>query len=459
MLHHALATLTMYYGERFQAEEMQLVLASMRDAYRPIASPTDDAHIILQEWGRAIRTQFDSDNLHLSSRETHAMSDKVLAVVQQLGVTIGRLQAQVTELSGRMASFEQTHEQSLRRIEAHLVRLSSAGGATATLEGGGGETSEGEMEDGAEGSGATSAGGGATSAGGGATSAGGSSSGAAAAPPVATRPPVPPPVAPQLARRDLSGSAQQQEYTFGKLHGGKFFLECMANRGNLPINLTNDRRRSEGKRVLAAYKAMATPEEMEAVLRRPRDEGAAQTTARKLGQLLIKRFKAAYRDEQKPQPKRSLSGSLLVNSVVEHLTKSKLRIDSMQFLQWRHAGASEVTGTVAASAASTAAATANAAAAAAIAAAAAAASSQPSVAAPSSPVPPSAAKRPRESPRPLEASKRRIESSAAEDADDDSDEGSGGDPIDPIVLSEGGSSPDDADSDDSYDADSDDLAG
>ena len=205
------------------------------------------------------------------------MSDKVLAVVQQLGVTIGRLQAQVTELSGRMASFEQTHEQSLRRIEAHLVRLSSAGGATATLEGGGGETSEGEMEGGAEGSGATSAGGGATSAGGGATSAGGgatlaggSSSGAAAAPPVATRPPVPLPVAPQLDRRDLSGSAQQQEYTFAKLHGGKFFPECMANRGNLPTNLTNDRRRSEGKRVLAAYKAMATPEEMEAVLRRPR---------------------------------------------------------------------------------------------------------------------------------------------------------------------------------------------
>ena len=391
------------------------------------------------------------------------MSDKVLAVVQQLGVTIGRLQAQVTELSGRMASFEQTHEQSLRRIEAHLVRLSSAGGATATLEGGGGETSEGEMEGGAEGSGATSAGGGATSAGGGATLAGGSSSGAAAAPPVATRPPVPLPVAPQLDRRDLSGSAQQQEYTFAKLHGGTFFLECMANRGNLPTNLTNDRRRSEGKRVLAAYKAMATPEEMEAVLRRPRDEGAAKTTARKLGQLLIKRFQAAYRDAQKPQPKRCFSGSLLVNSVVEHLTKSKLRIDSMQFLQWRHAGASEVTGTVAASAASTAAATANAAAnaaaAAAIAAAAAAASSQPSVAAPSSPVPPSAAKRPRESPRPLEASKRRIESSAAEDADDDSDEGSGGDPI---VLSdggEGGSSPDDADSDDSYDADSDDLAG
>ena len=36
MMHAMLATLIMYYGERFEAEEMHLVLGSMRDAYRPI---------------------------------------------------------------------------------------------------------------------------------------------------------------------------------------------------------------------------------------------------------------------------------------------------------------------------------------------------------------------------------------------------------------------------------------
>eukprot|EP00964_Phaeocystis_antarctica_P050899 scaffold29653_cov24-Phaeocystis_antarctica.AAC.1 len=73
---------------------MHSVLTKMRDAYRPIAAPYDDAHMVLKGWGTAIQTQFDSDNLHLTGRETHAMSEKVLAVVQQLGATVGRLQAQ-----------------------------------------------------------------------------------------------------------------------------------------------------------------------------------------------------------------------------------------------------------------------------------------------------------------------------------------------------------------------------
>ena len=36
MMHATLSTLIMYYGERFEAQEMHLVLSSMRDAYRPI---------------------------------------------------------------------------------------------------------------------------------------------------------------------------------------------------------------------------------------------------------------------------------------------------------------------------------------------------------------------------------------------------------------------------------------
>ena len=43
MMHATLATLVMYYAERFEAEEMHSVLTKMRDAYRPIAAPNDDA--------------------------------------------------------------------------------------------------------------------------------------------------------------------------------------------------------------------------------------------------------------------------------------------------------------------------------------------------------------------------------------------------------------------------------
>ena len=126
MMHATLATLIMYYAERFEAEEMHSVLAKMRDAYRPIAAPMDDAHMVLKGWGSAIQAKFDTDNLHLTGREMHTMSEKVLAVVQQLGATVGRLQAQVSELSSRMASFEQVHVASMCRIEDGLLALGGA---------------------------------------------------------------------------------------------------------------------------------------------------------------------------------------------------------------------------------------------------------------------------------------------------------------------------------------------
>ena len=106
------------------------MLGRMRDAYRQIALPNDDAHIALLDWGRTIKAEFDANNLHLSGRETHSMTEKAIAVVHQLGSTVGRMQAQMSELSSRVARFEEAHETSLLRIERNLGRLVSAGGAT-----------------------------------------------------------------------------------------------------------------------------------------------------------------------------------------------------------------------------------------------------------------------------------------------------------------------------------------
>ena len=50
MMHATLATLIMYYEERFKANEMTIVLQNMRDAYMEIATASDDVHGIFVDW-------------------------------------------------------------------------------------------------------------------------------------------------------------------------------------------------------------------------------------------------------------------------------------------------------------------------------------------------------------------------------------------------------------------------
>ena len=130
---------------------------------------------------------------------------------------------------------------------------------------------------------------------------------------------------------------------------GTSYLDCAANFENLPVNLTNDKRASEARKVLRAYRAVASEEEREVARSRPRDEAQAIIIARELGKLLQKHLGAVYRDSNQGMPARLFSSSLLVNSVVEHLSKSKLVVDSAAFAEWRKAGASAMTGAVAAS--------------------------------------------------------------------------------------------------------------
>ena len=69
LLHAALATMLMYYHERFLNSEMHHVLICMREAYsRTLGTPGEDAHSKLIEWGLAIRLKFDIDNLHLTAK-------------------------------------------------------------------------------------------------------------------------------------------------------------------------------------------------------------------------------------------------------------------------------------------------------------------------------------------------------------------------------------------------------
>ena len=89
MVRASLATLIMYYEQRFKDKEMHLVLTSMREAYTKKVSAVDDAHAALIQWGGEIKRQFDIDNLHLVSRAQHDGTAQVVAAVRGLALTVG----------------------------------------------------------------------------------------------------------------------------------------------------------------------------------------------------------------------------------------------------------------------------------------------------------------------------------------------------------------------------------
>ena len=93
MLHATLATLVMYYEQRFLANEMPIVGEHLREAYKSKVhiythtlhihtqahkskvyiythkvSSVDDAHRVLIEWGAAIQGAFNTDNTHITGR-------------------------------------------------------------------------------------------------------------------------------------------------------------------------------------------------------------------------------------------------------------------------------------------------------------------------------------------------------------------------------------------------------
>ena len=85
MMHSILATMIMYYEERFIAHEMDTVLSSMRDAYAAkYGKPSDDIHGVFIDWGRRIKKRFDADNLHLTAREGHGELAQVVESLKSL---------------------------------------------------------------------------------------------------------------------------------------------------------------------------------------------------------------------------------------------------------------------------------------------------------------------------------------------------------------------------------------
>ena len=79
----------MYYPERFKATEAGRVLMRMRESYEAVFSAREDAHFKILSFARDIQSKFDLDNLHLTDRHGHDLTDRVVSCVKQLGESVG----------------------------------------------------------------------------------------------------------------------------------------------------------------------------------------------------------------------------------------------------------------------------------------------------------------------------------------------------------------------------------
>mmetsp|Transcript_32481 Transcript_32481/g.85251 ORF Transcript_32481/g.85251 Transcript_32481/m.85251 type:complete len:546 (-) Transcript_32481:630-2267(-) len=106
-MHIVLATMVMYYEERFAANEMPATLYQMRVVYeKTMVALTHRAHEVLIEWGRDIRQQFITDNLHLTQRDLHSGAEQVVTAVKGLASNVSRMHSAETDMGERLLRIE-----------------------------------------------------------------------------------------------------------------------------------------------------------------------------------------------------------------------------------------------------------------------------------------------------------------------------------------------------------------
>jgi hypothetical protein len=136
LMHATLATMLMYYHERFLAQEMHSVLTCMRAAFSAtIGAPGEDAHAKLVEWGVAIKTRFDVDNLHLTSKEGSSGNEKVVQAVKQLGSANASMKLQLSDIACRQVRIQPKLDQLIGLLSGGAslpVAVTTAADAAAT---------------------------------------------------------------------------------------------------------------------------------------------------------------------------------------------------------------------------------------------------------------------------------------------------------------------------------------
>ena len=328
LMHVTLATMVMYYDTRYKSKESEHVLARMRDAYdAKMSTPGSPAHLVLIEWGDALKIQFKLDNAHLFNRKGHDLSEQVVAGLEGLGNNVARMSAQISDLATRTISLEHQNSvllqqmQQMMRIIAQqqqqlLSRPPPVDGSSSQL------PPLPALAAAAPGPVITPLGG-SPAARQFAHNAATAELDVAAAPSGALR-------------RDLGG---QSVYELADKLASAFFLDCMDNSGNVPVLSDGARRKKECEGVLSALKAMANREEMAVLSLKERDQSAqahAVSIASEVVSLLVKRLLREYADKGDTKtPGRLATGKVLINTLDKHLKLSKLNVCSSAFAAWR----------------------------------------------------------------------------------------------------------------------------
>ena len=356
MMRASMASMIMYYPERFEAKEMHVVLTSMREAYSTALSSANDSHQALIQWSAAIMSQFKLDNLHLTHVQGHDGTAQVVEAVRGLAATVGRMHDQVTDVATRVLAVESrlgVQHAGVNELIAGVNNLSvNLAAATATAAA-------------------------ITTAATAATAAPTAPVLAAAVAPVAqmmqreaadaTSPPPPPLVSPRLAspppplvapltaeapptatapadafsilRQGASRGEGATLYTITGVAAPRFFLDCMANGGRLPA--MDSRRMSDADLAFKAMMAMANAEEKTVLKAKPRDDAHAGGIANAVVTLVLKYIVYAYETALLTVP-RSLklvqdvaTRPPLVSSIKEHITKLSLDIRPSTMSAWR----------------------------------------------------------------------------------------------------------------------------
>ena len=105
----------------------------------------------------------------------------------------------------------------------------------------------------------------------------------------------------------------------------------------LPPAVEQDgRRRPDANRVVQAYRAMATKDELQILREQEHDETHASNIVNGISKLLVQRISQAYSEIKKQAPRDfSPASTIYVNTMLDNLRHSKVTVESSNFASWR----------------------------------------------------------------------------------------------------------------------------
>ena len=351
MLHATLATMLMYYDERFEAGEMHKVATAMRSAYAtiaPVGVSNAAKHSKLIEWGAAIRRQFTVDNLHLRDRLSADGHEQTIAAIKNLGSSVGDVRTQATDTAQRVLVLQQQMSRVIAQQDTIIGLLRAGAGAAAAAAPSGAGASAGATAAAA----AAAAGevdvmdvqlsaadlAGSIDAVGASAAVTAASADALAASIAAVSSSVSATPGSHPLNQEpepIVSNIDEQNYIVRDKLSGQFYLDCMALGNRLPISVSEDaHRKYDCQAVLTIYNNMATEAEKAVLIAHNRDLQTSVGIVRNLTKLLIRYVQQLFRTKGVDY-KNFGKQSVLINTLVDKARAVKAPTDRSTLQSWR----------------------------------------------------------------------------------------------------------------------------